>query len=215
MKVITVAIIDYGLGNVKSTMNALRHIGVEVILTFDREEILNADAAILPGVGAFAKGMQNLSSNNLIPIIREFISTGKPFLGICLGMQLLLEMSEEFGTNKGLGLVKGKVIKLPIPDGLNFKLPHVGWNEIVEPEQSRWKSTILNGIPDKSDVYFVHTYVAELSDKKVVLTETDYGTVRFCSALQQDNIYGVQFHPEKSGKLGLSILKNFINQIKK
>lgn len=212
---IKVAVLDYGLGNVRSITNALTNIGVAPILTSDCELILSADALILPGVGAFAKGMQNLKDRNLIGLIHQFVDSGKPFLGICLGMQMLLGESEEFGFNKGLGLIKGKVIKLPLKFGGSEKLPHVSWNEILPPSQDRWNNTLLESTAPSSDVYFIHSYVALPNDQGDVLSYTSYGDGYFCSAIQKDNITGFQFHPEKSGALGLNMLSEFIKSTRK
>ena len=203
-----VAVIDYGIGNVKSMCNALAHVGINVELTNNKKNILIADAVILPGVGAFAHGINYLNKYSLIPTIKEYVSTGKLFMGVCLGMQLLLEESEEFGTNQGLGLIKGKVIKLPIADGNLVKLPHVSWNEINEPYKQRWDKTLLADTPLNSNMYFVHSYVAAPTYESDILATCNYGGVNFCAAVQKDNIYGFQFHPEKSGSLGLKILKH-------
>ena len=201
-----VAVIDYGIGNVKSMCNALNHVGIDAELTNIKEKILMSDAVILPGVGAFAHGINNLNEYNLIPIIKEYVSTGKLFMGVCLGMQLLLEESEEFGANNGLGLIKGKVIKLPIAKGNIDKLPHVSWNGISKPYTQRWEKTLLEDTPLNSNMYFVHSYVAAPTNESDILATCNYGGVNFCAAVQKDNIYGFQFHPEKSADLGLAIL---------
>ena len=209
-----IVIIDYGIGNVKSMYNAFFNIGLKPELTSDKQTILNADAVVLPGVGAFNKGMENLNERGLFQIIHEYIKKGNPFLGVCLGMQMLLEESDEFGLTPGLGLIKGKVVKLPILPYSEEKLPHVSWNELNEPQKGRWKGTIFENIPVNTDAYFVHSFVAEPTNEKDILATTNYAGVDFCSAVQHENIYGTQFHPEKSSNRGLSILTNFVNLIK-
>jgi glutamine amidotransferase len=204
---VKVAILDYGIGNVKSICNALTHVGIDNELTNIKEKILPSDAVILPGVGAFAHGINNLNEYNLVSIIQEFVASGKLFIGICLGMQLLMEESEEFGTNKGLGLIKGKVIKFPLLKNSEEKLPHVCWNNIAEPSASRWKNTLLQDTPRNASMYFVHSYVAAPQNQNDILANCFYGGVNFCAAVQHKNIYGFQFHPEKSADLGLAILK--------
>jgi len=205
-----IAVIDYDIGNVKSILNALSNVGVESILTRDEEILLNSDGVVLPGVGAFSHGMDNLKKYNLIDIINNYIATNKPFLGICLGMQILLEKSEEFGLTKGLGIINGTVKKLIVkhPDYQN--LPHVSWNEL-HPHSIPWEETILDGVKIASDVYFVHSYVAQVEHKNNILSSTTYSDNTFCSAVKKDNVYGVQFHPEKSGDIGLHIIKKFVN----
>lgn len=209
-----IVIIDYGIGNVKSMYNAFFNIGFKPELTSDKQTILNADAVILPGVGAFNKGMENLNERGLFQIIHEYIKKGNPFLGVCLGMQMLLEESEEFGLTPGLGLIKGKVVKLPILPNSDEKLPHVSWNELNEPREGKWKGTILENIPVNTDAYFVHSFVAVPTNENDILSSTNYAGVNFCSAVHHENIYGTQFHPEKSSHRGLSILTNFVNLIK-
>lgn len=209
-----IVIIDYGIGNVKSMYNAFYNIGFKPELTSDKQSILNADAVVLPGVGAFSKGMENLNERGLFQIIHDFIKKGNPFLGVCLGMQMLLEESEEFGLTPGLGLIKGKVVKLPILPNSVEKLPHVSWNELREPTEGRWNGTILNKVPINTDAYFVHTFVVVPKYEEDILATTDYADINFCSAIHHENIYGTQFHPEKSSQNGLSILTNFVNLIK-
>lgn len=204
-----IALIDYGVGNVKSIRNAFEHQGSKVILTRERDVILKADGLVLPGVGAFSHAMDNLNKYGLLEIIKDFAQTGKPLLGICLGMQMLLEQSEEFGITKGIGLIKGKVIKLPVEQSVNLKLPHISWNEIL-PKKINWQNTILDNIAENTDMYFVHTFIAKPDNDDEVLSITEYAGVQFCSSVKKDNIYGCQFHPEKSSEHGLSIIKNFI-----
>jgi glutamine amidotransferase len=205
-----IVIVDYGVGNVKSMKNAFENQGETAILSRDRDIILSADGLILPGVGAFSHGMSNLNKYGLVTVIKDYVKTGKPFLGVCLGMQLLLEESEEFGNTKGIGLVKGKVIKLPVEKSNKLKLPHISWN-VIQPKKIEWKNTILNNVENNSDMYFVHTFVAKPDNEDEILSTTDYFNVEFCSSLKKGNVYGCQFHPEKSSKQGLSIIKNFIN----
>lgn len=206
-----VAILNYGIGNVKSIANALVQIEADVVLTADRQEILNADCMILPGVGAFGKGMQNLREKGLIEIIHEFVDTGKPFLGICLGMQMLLDSSDEFGNYEGLHLIEGSVVKMPVTSAEGERLPHVSWNELMVPEEGRWGNTMLRSTREGLDVYFVHSFVAQPTDKRDILAEAFYGGGRFCAAIQKNNVTGLQFHPEKSGQKGLMMLKQFVN----
>ena len=206
-----IVIIDYGIGNIKSIYNAIDNIGFIPQLTFDAQKILNADSLILPGVGAFAIGMKNLESTGLNDVIKEYVKKGRPLLGICLGMQMLMNSSEEFGLNNGLGLIEGKVVKFPTVSDLNEKIPHVSWNELNEPFSGRWEGTILDGLKSSIETYFVHSYFVGPLNSEDILATTNYAGVDFCSAIQLENIYGTQFHPEKSGAIGLSILNNFIN----
>ena len=205
-----IVIVDYGIGNVRSIYNAFSNQGLNPILSNDGEVILNADGLVLPGVGAFSHAMKNLIKYNLIDIIKNYAKTGKPILGICLGMQLLLEGSEEFGYTEGIGLVKGKVVKLPVNKSNQVKLPNIGWRSI-KPNVVKWKKTILNEINLNSEMYFVHSFVSSITDENEILSVTDYSDVTFCSSLKKGNIYGCQFHPEKSSIIGLKIIKNFIN----
>jgi glutamine amidotransferase len=205
-----IVIIDYGIGNIRSIFNAFVHLGIMPNLTADKKSILEADALVLPGVGAFSKGMSNLSNADLTETIKAFVRKGNPFIGICLGMQMLFEESDEFGVTPGLGLLKGKVTKLRTSNEHEEKLPHVSWNELNEPYPGRWNDTFFDGLSLKSDAYFVHSYVGVPENTNVILATSNYGGSDFCAAVHHDNIYGTQFHPEKSGANGLHILKNFI-----
>ena len=205
-----IVIIDYDVGNVRSMINAFKKVGVNPILSNNEEEILSADGIVLPGVGAFAHGMENLNKYNLVNTIKKYTNTNKPFMGVCLGMQMLLDESEEFSQTKGLGLISGKVIKLPTKNKSHEKLPHVSWNEIIE-KRTKWNNTILKNIEQQSDVYFVHSFITDLKNEDEVLSTTQYSNYEFCSSIKKDNIYGCQFHPEKSGEIGLRIIENFVN----
>lgn len=208
---INIAVVDYGLGNINSINRAIEACGAKAILTSDREEIFSADGLVLPGVGAFQYGMGKLIENNLDKVLQDFAQTGKPILGICLGMQLLFESSEEFGFCAGLSLIPGKVLKLEINDTTNEKLPHVSWNEIFSTNAPSWENTILDGIGNNQDMYFVHSYYVKPAIEQSILSMTEYSEFVYCSTVKHGNIYGCQFHPEKSAKFGLKIIKNFIN----
>jgi len=206
-----IAVIDYDIGNVQSIQNALSSIGeIDIVLTCNETEIIEADGVILPGVGAFKKGMQELKKRNLPIILDNYVSTGKPLFGICLGMQLLFDKGEEFGITDGLGLINGTVKKFP--KALNAKLPHISWNEI-EYGNIEWEDSILRDINNKEDMYFVHSYICLPEDDSVILSKTEYGAINFCSSIQKDNIYACQFHPEKSGKNGLKIMNSFVELV--
>ena len=204
-----IAIIDYGIGNIRSILSAFENQGANVFLTSDKGEILKSDGLVLPGVGAFSHGMKNLESYGLVDVIKEYAALDRPLMGICLGMQLLFEESEEFGKTEGLGLILGKVVKLPTKDNQNEKLPHVSWNELNS-NKVPWKNTILADTKEGSDMYFVHSFVAQPRDSYNILSLTEYLNYHFCSSVKKGNIYGCQFHPEKSGPTGLKIINNFI-----
>lgn len=199
-----IGIIDYGGGNIKSIENAIVKVGGDPVLTNVREEILSCNKLILPGVGAFQTGMKNLKKKKLDVVIKEFVNTKKPFLGICLGMQMLFDESEEFGNYKGLGLINGVVKKIPT----DKRLPHIGWNEINP--INHWENTILENIKPNSKMYFVHTFAGYPEKEIDYLATTDYENIKICAAVNKENIYGTQFHPEKSSTIGLSILETFI-----
>jgi glutamine amidotransferase len=197
-----IAIIDYGLGNLHSVQKAVAYEGGEVVVTDDAELILNAKKVILPGVGAFADGMAGLESRGLVSVIKEATALGKPLLGICLGMQLLFETSEEKGEYQGLGLLSGRVVPFTQP---GIKVPQIGWNQVVISKPIY----LVDEIHDGDYFYFNHGYYCVPDDEMDVLTITDYG-VQFASSVERGNVFGVQFHPEKSQKTGLQILKNFV-----
>lgn len=199
-----IAVIDYGMGNLRSVTNALEKLGADVIITGDKKTISSAKAIILPGVGAFGKCMENLEKRGLIECIKESIDKGKQYLGICLGMQVLFETSEETPTAIGMGILKGTV---PRFTG-ELKVPHMGWNNINIVKETR----ILQGIDTGEHFYFVHSYYCLPMDKTIVATTTPYGD-EFVSSVQKDNVFACQFHPEKSQKAGLKLLKNFINLV--
>lgn len=201
-----IALIDYGMGNIKSVSKALETTGTDVKITQSPEDIRNAKAIVLPGVGAFRDCMKNLSKLELISVIKEQILKGKPYLGICLGMQILFTESEEFGLCKGLDIFKGKVVRFQLSQG--YKIPHMGWNTVKFHKKSR----LLEEIKDNSYFYFVHSYYVSPEDSKVVAGVTDYG-VEFTSMIIHENIFATQFHPEKSQKIGLTLLRNFVKII--
>ncbi|MBB5198132.1 glutamine amidotransferase [Anaerocolumna cellulosilytica] len=199
---VMIAIIDYDAGNLRSVEKALHHLGQDTIITRNREELLNADKIILPGVGAFGVAMDKLNHYNLVETIQEAAESGIPFLGICLGLQLMFESSEESKGVKGLGLLQGKIVRIPDCEGL--KIPHIGWNSLtINP-----KAKLFQGIDNNAYVYFVHSFYLEASNKEEVAATTHYSTLIDASA-EKGNVFGCQFHPEKSGEVGLKILQNF------
>ncbi|MBQ6635433.1 MAG: imidazole glycerol phosphate synthase subunit HisH [Lachnospiraceae bacterium] len=197
------AIIDYDAGNIKSVENALRFLGHDVVVTADPEVILQADHVILPGVGAFGEAMQRLRGRGLEDTIREVVDRGTPFLGICLGLQLLFEESEESPGVRGLALLPGRIRR--IPDGEGRKVPQIGWNDISFPGESR----LFKGLPQGSFVYFVHSFYLEAGDRSDVAATTEYG-VSIDAAVEHGNLFACQFHPEKSERVGMQILENFL-----
>ncbi len=207
-----VVVIDYFSGNIFSITRALEALGCRVTLANAPEDIRAADYCVLPGVGAFGDGISTLKQKKLPAAISDFIKKGKPFLGICLGMQLLFSSSEEFGFHSGLNLVKGKVSKLP--DHLGLKVPNIGWHPLILPKgkpQTYWDGTILKDLKPENDLYFVHSFAAYPENQDDWLAATSYGSHTFCSVVKKENVVGCQFHPEKSGPGGLMILKNFLD----
>lgn len=207
-----VTIIDYGAGNILSVSQAIEHCGAETILSANPEEILKSDYVILPGVGAYGKAMDQLNDKNLKECILEYAKTERPFLGICLGMQMMLDSSEEFGKNEGVGLIPGQVKAIPGTTTTNqpHKIPHIGWTPIEELEQN-WDNTILKGIPNRTPFYFVHSFTAHPENEENRLADSYYNGRRIAATVFNKNMYGCQFHPEKSGEFGLKILKNFLS----
>ncbi len=201
-----IAIIDYDAGNIKSVEKALVALGQDVVVTRDRQAILDADGVILPGVGAFGDAMQKLHDYNLVKTIHDVVEKKTPFLGICLGLQLMFESSEETPGVEGLGLLKGKIIRIPEGDGL--KIPHIGWNNLAYPNQGR----LYRDIPENSYVYFVHSYYLQAEEAEIVRATCEYG-VTIQASVEKDNIFACQFHPEKSSAVGMKILENFIKVV--
>ena len=199
-----VAIIDYDAGNIRSVEKAVRYLGKEVTVTSDPGKILAADRVILPGVGAFGDAMKRLHAMGLVEVIRQVADRGTPFLGICLGLQLLFEKSEESPGVPGLGLLQGEILRLPEHPGL--KVPHIGWNSLKYPNPGR----LFRGIPEDSYVYFVHSYYLKAQDEGIVTATTEYGTLVHAS-VESGNLFACQFHPEKSSETGLTILENFLS----
>ena len=198
-----IAIIDYDAGNIKSVEKALQYLGEEAVITRDAGEILMADKVILPGVGAFGDAMKKLNRYGLVPVIHDVVEQGIPFLGICLGLQLMFESSEEAPGVEGLGLLKGKIVRIPEGDGL--KVPHMGWNSLSFPKEGR----LFAGIPENSYVYFVHSYYLQ-AEEDIVTATAEYG-VTIHASVEKGNVFACQFHPEKSSHTGLTILKNFVD----
>lgn len=198
-----VTVIDYGVGNLRSVMKALEFLGSQVMLTSDPEQVKKASKLVLPGVGAFGTGMANLHQLNLVEAIQDAARRGVPLLGICLGLQLLFDESEEMGRHKGLGLMSGKVVRFPERNDL--RIPHMGWNAL----RIRKRDPLFQDVPDGAMVYFVHSYFPAPDDPSVIAATTEHG-VEFVSAIAVDNIFGTQFHPEKSSQVGLQILRNFL-----
>ncbi|MBI4778852.1 imidazole glycerol phosphate synthase subunit HisH [Candidatus Falkowbacteria bacterium] len=207
-----IVIIDYGVGNLYSLIRVFKFFGIEAIIAEEADGLERADGIILPGVGSFKAGMRGLKTRGLIEKIKDIARSDKPILGICLGAQIMLTEGHEFGNFKGLDIIKGKVVHFPVLADKE-KVPHVGWNTVSPLKDNAWPGTIFNSFNEADQVYFVHSYVLEPEDKEDILALTAYGGQTFCSAVKKGNIYGCQFHPEKSGPAGLKIIENFINLI--
>jgi glutamine amidotransferase len=212
------AIVDYGLGNLRSVQNACVAVGLASRITSDRREILDAAAVILPGVGAFGDAMQALTRLDLVAVLQDVADGERPFVGVCLGLQLLMSESEEFGSHRGLDIIPGRVVRFDDPhdeSGARLKIPQVGWNRIHRPAAGDasaktidpWSNTLLADLPDGGHMYFVHSYVARPANPDDVLSISNYGNIQFCSGLRRGNITAFQFHPERSGRNGLTIYR--------
>ena len=199
-----IAILDYDAGNIKSVEKAVQLLGQEVTITRDRREVLNADKVILPGVGAFGDAMGKIRQYGLYEVIHEVVEQGTPFLGICLGLQLLFERSEESPGAEGLGILKGEILRIPDTPGL--KVPHMGWNSLEFRENGR----LFEGLQKEPYVYFVHSYYLKAADEGIVTAVTEYGT-QIHASVESGNVFACQFHPEKSSDVGIRILKNFLS----
>lgn len=210
-----VAIVDFEMGNLFSVKQACEHVGMQAIITASARDLLAADAVILPGVGAFGDAMAMLTRRGLVDVLRDVAMSGTPLVGICLGLQLLMSESREFGRHKGLGLIEGEVVRFegPRAGSDSLKVPQVGWNRIVKTGHGSWDASPLEGLRDGEFMYFVHSYYAKPADERVVLAATRYGQIEFCSSLRFGNVFACQFHPERSGPQGLQIYRNLARQI--
>ena len=197
-----IVIIDYGMGNLRSVQKGFERMGHEAVVTSEPEQVERASKVVLPGVGAFEDAMTELQRRNLVDPVLTAINSGRPFLGICLGLQLLFDTSYENGTHQGLGVLHGQCVRFDLP--LEYSVPHMGWNQLI----IRRRPPILEGIEEGTQFYFVHSYYVVPTDREVIATETDYHTP-FCSMIWRDNVFATQFHPEKSQANGLKILDNF------
>lgn len=206
-----IGLLDYGAGNLMNVLRAIEHLGFSHQLIHSPDELNQVDKLIIPGVGAYKIAMDAISRYGLLDPVREFAVSGKPVLGICLGMQLLFERSFEFGETLGLGLLDGEIVKISDvdQDGEKHKIPHMGWNELTIHNRDY---PILKNVDDGSPVYFVHSYMASLSDQNLLLASCNYGGIEIPSVVGNGNIFGCQFHPEKSGGIGLAMLKNFLGE---
>lgn len=211
-----ITLLDYGMCNLLNVARAFEHCGAEVIITEDAAIAQRAEKLVVPGVGAFRDCINELEARGLADAIKLFIQTGRPFLGICVGMQMLFEGSEEFGEHAGLGVLAGRVMAIPktTTDDRMLRVPHIGWNHLIAPETGRnWRGTLLDQFKDEQPAfYFVHSFAAKPDDPAIRLADTLYGGHRICAAIQRENIMATQFHPEKSGTAGLKILKQFLVQ---
>jgi len=199
-----ISIIDYGMGNLRSVQKGFEKVGVSATVTRDAQAIESAAGVVLPGVGAYGACMDNLRRFELVDVVRRVVERGTPFLGICLGLQLLFEESEEFGPVQGLGVLRGRVVRFRAREDHDFRIPHMGWNQI----RRQQPAAELDGIADDAFVYFVHSYFVEPRDPAIIATTTDYDG-EFVSAISRDNVFACQFHPEKSQRIGLQMLANF------
>ena len=209
-----VAIIDYNMGNMFSVYQACLHTGFDPVITSDKSLLLQADAAILPGVGAFGQAMKFLEKADLVSPVKDFISSGKPFMGICLGFQLLFNESEEFGSNRGLEIFPGVIKKFPASEGI--RIPQIGWNKIIMQQSfidNVKNNTPLSDIENGAYMYFVHSYYAEAEDNNITATTTEYAGINYCSSVYSDNVFASQFHPEKSAADGIKIYRNWYNKV--
>lgn len=210
-----VAIVNFGMGNLFSVKHACERCGIEAVITHSESDILQADGVILPGVGAFGDAMELLRGSKLVDVLKETAESQKPLFAICLGMQLLMEESYEFGQHKGLGIVKGTVERLDNPRGSSgepLKVPHIGWNALYAPHgdggKPEWEGGMLGGLSEGEFMYFVHSYYTRPKEKNLILSTSRYGNIDFCSSFQFGNVFACQFHPERSGENGLMIYKN-------
>jgi glutamine amidotransferase len=207
-----VTVVDYGMGNLYSVRRALERCGAEVTLTAEPAQIDAAWRLVLPGVGAFADGMLGLRERGLIEPLRRYAASRRPLLGICLGMQMLASVSEEFGQHEGLDIIPGRVVAVPYrtTEGQAQKIPHIGWNRLVAPPGAEWSDSLLRGTPEGTAVYLVHSYSVIPDDPRYRLADCLYGGHRIAAAIRRDRVVGCQFHPEKSGEAGLAMLAQFL-----
>lgn len=209
-----ITLLDYGMCNLLNVARAFEHCGADVTITEDALTALKAEKLVVPGVGAFRDSILEIEARGFGDAIRRFVETGRPFLGICVGMQMLFEASEEFGDHPGLGVLGGRVMAIPklTADGVAQRIPHIGWNHLAGPETGRsWRGSLLEEFEGRHPaVYFVHSFAAVPADPLIRLADTLYGGYRICAAVQRDNIMATQFHPERSGEIGLDILRGFM-----
>lgn len=210
-----IAIVDYQLSNMFSVKHVFDHLGIPAIITSEPQKVIGAKAIVLPGVGAFGDAMGNLKKMGLNLALIEYAKSGKPFLGVCLGLQLLFSYSNEFGKHKGLNLIRGSVVKFPTnnQDGEKILIPQIGWNKIFKSKSGSWNKTPLSTLKNNSYMYFVHSFYVVPSDKSVVASLTNYQGIQYCSSVAKKNLFAVQFHPEKSGNQGVEIYKNWVQSI--
>lgn len=210
-----VAIIDYGMGNLYSVQLACESQGIDAAITSSADDVRKAEGIILPGVGAFAHAMSELDRLGLSDAVRETVKAGKPVFGICLGLQLLMTESTEFGLHRGLGVIDGQVVKFDHPRGAfgPLKIPQVGWEQADSTSAERWNASLLAGVPDGAFMYFVHSYHVVVANPDLVVATSQYGQIRYASAVSQDNVFACQFHPERSGPLGLRVYRNFYDRL--
>ncbi len=207
-----VIIIDYQLGNLFSVNQACQYLGYNAIISNKPADIISADYVILPGVGAFNDSMKNLEEFGLVDAIHRYIETGKPFMGVCLGLQLLMTESEEFGNTKGLNIIPGVVKKFPIDSNHNYKVPQIQWNQIYEPVKGKWNNSPLQLCNQGDYMYFVHSFYANPHSSEFILATTKYGQIEYCSSIKKGNVFATQFHPEKSGLFGVEIYRQWFEQ---